>query len=71
MRICLSTVDLPLSPAPVRCSQQTWARGGKGGRTEQQQLDLSLLLLPVIADALLDLLIATALVADWFLAETH
>lgn len=40
-------------------------------RTEQQQLDLALLALLVIPDALVNLLIAATLRVDWFLAEAH
>ena len=40
-------------------------------RTEQQQLDLALLALLVIPDDLVNLLIATTLRVDWFLAEAH
>lgn len=45
--------------------------GGSGEPTEQEQLDLALLLLLVIPDDLFNLLIATTLRVDGFLAEAH
>jgi hypothetical protein len=70
MRICFKTVDLPLSPAPAACSAWFVPRLAKR-RTEQQQLHLALLLLLVISDALFDILIASTLRVDRFLAKAH
>jgi len=70
IRICFRTVDLPLSPAPVVvlvCARPKT----NGMRTEQQQLHLALLALLVIADALLDILIAATVRVRGFLAEAH
>jgi hypothetical protein len=73
MRICLRTVDLPLSPAPVLRLSQGCA-GGAGGRvvhTEQQELHLTLGALLVGAEVLLDILILLRLGAYGFPSKTH
>ena len=72
MRICLSTVDLPLSPAPVaHCVSYRASHNGNIRRTQQQQLHLALLALPVIADDLLDLLVSPKLRVLGSLAKAH
>lgn len=71
-RICFSTVDFPLSPAPVvaSCQPQSCVVA-IGVPTEQQQLHLAFLLPPVISNALFDLLVPSRLRVLRFLAKTH
>jgi hypothetical protein len=76
MRICLRTVDLPLSPAPVLgLSQGSFGGAGGAGRrvvhTEQQELHLALCALLVGAEVLLNVLILLRLGAYGFPSKTH
>ncbi len=73
IRICLRTVDLPLSPAPASPCQCVCSRDGGRSRvrTEQQELHLALSALPVHAEILFDVLISSRLRICGFPAKAH